>query len=84
MIWDEFQDESFTLPSDKPLTLVAYVAGMPKTAYIEFVGMGDLLPDMPAYLDSDSYVRVPLEATYQSAWLSCPEDMRELVESEAK
>jgi hypothetical protein len=79
VIWDEFQDELLTLPADKPFTLVAYVASLPKVAYIEFVGVGDPLPDMPAYLDLDSYVPVPLESTYQSAWSNCPEDMRDFV-----
>ena len=32
------------------------------------------------HLDTDSYVPVPLEATYQATWTSCPEDMREAVE----
>ena len=83
VIWDEFQDEPFVLPPDKRLTLVAYVASLPKTAYIELVGVGDQLPDMPAYLDLDSYVPVPLESTYQSAWFDCPDDMREYVEQNA-
>jgi hypothetical protein len=51
------------------------------TAYVEPVAVGDTMPDMPAYLDLDSYVPVPLEATYQAAWASCPEDMRETVET---
>ncbi|HVA48449.1 MAG TPA: hypothetical protein VNH11_18945 [Pirellulales bacterium] len=78
--WDEFQDEPFALPPEKRLTLVAYVASFPKVAYVEPVGIGDPLPYMPAYLDLDSYVRVPLESTYRAAWESCPEDMREFVE----
>jgi hypothetical protein len=84
-IWDEIEEKPFELPADKPLTLVAYVAGdvsvgIPKVAYIEPVAVGDELPDMPAYLDLDTYVPVPLEATYQATWASCPDDMRELVE----
>jgi hypothetical protein len=79
-IWDEIEDKPFTLPPDKPLTLAAYVAGLPKTAYVEPVGVGDPLPDGPAYLDPDSWVPVPLESTYQATWASCPEDMREAVE----
>jgi hypothetical protein len=79
-IWDEIEDKPFELPPDKPLTLAAYVADVPKTAYVEPVGVGDPLPDMPAYLDVDSYVPTPLEATYQTTWASCPEDMREAVE----
>jgi hypothetical protein len=79
-IWDEIEDQPFSLPPDKPLTLAAYVAGLPKTAYVEPVGVGDMLPDMPAYLDEDSYVPIPLERTYQATWDSCPADMREAVE----
>jgi hypothetical protein len=78
-IWDEIEEQSFALPPDKPLTLAAYVAAIPKVAYVEPVGVGDVLPDMPAYLDVDSYVPVPLEATYQAAWATCPEDMRAAV-----
>jgi hypothetical protein len=79
-IWDEIEEQPFELSPDKPLTLAAYVASTPKRAYVEPVGVGDVLPDMPAYLDPDSYVPVPLEATYQATWASCPEDMREAVE----
>ena len=79
-IWDEIEDQPFELPPGKPLTLATYYAGVPKTAYVEPVGVGDVMPDMAAYLDLDSYVPVPLEATYQATWESCPEDMREAVE----
>lgn len=79
-LWDEIEDQPFELPPDKPLTLAAYVAAVPKVAYVEPVAVGDVLPDMPAYLDPDSYVPVPLEATYHTTWASCPEDMREAVE----
>jgi hypothetical protein len=79
-IWDEIEDQPFELPPDKPLTLATYFAGVPKTAYVEPVAVGDVLPDMAAYLDLDSWVPVPLEATYQATWASCPEDMREAVE----
>ncbi len=79
-IWDEIEEQPFELPPDQPLTLAAYVATLPRTAYVEPVGVGDVLPDMPAYLDVDAYVPVPLEATYQAAWASCPEMVREVVE----
>ena len=79
-IWDEIEDKPFELPPDKPLTLAAYVARVPKAAYVEPVAVGDALPDMPAYLDPDSFVPIPLESTYQTTWASRPEDMREAVE----
>lgn len=86
VIWDEIDEEPFELPPDKPLTLAAYVAGDPQadmetTAYVELVGVGDKLPDMPAYLNRDGHVPVPLDATYQTAWATCPADLRELVET---
>ena len=85
-IWDEIEEEPFELPPDQPLTLAAYVAGdlsacIETTAYVELVGVGDLLPDMPVYLTRGGYVSVPLEATYQAAWATCPADLRELVET---
>lgn len=79
-IWDEFQEEPFRLPPETPLTLAAYVATFPKTAYVELLAVGDRLPDMPAYLDEDRYVPVPLGPTYESTWESCPDDMRAFVE----
>jgi hypothetical protein len=85
-IWDEIEEDPFELPPGKPLTLAAYVAGdlltgSEVTAYVECIGIGDTLPDMPAYLDRRGYVPVPLEATYQVAWATCPADLRELVET---
>jgi hypothetical protein len=52
-----------------------------RAEYVNLIGVGDTLPDMPAYLDGCGYVPVPLEATYQAAWATCPADMRELVET---
>jgi Protein of unknown function (DUF4058) len=80
-IWDQIEELPFELSSDKPLTLATYVAGEVKTAYVHPIGYSDMLPDMPAWLDEDSYVPVPLEATYQTTWRSCPADMREVVEN---
>ena len=80
-IWDEFEEQSFELPPGKPMTLAAYVAAEVKTAYVHPIGFDDVLPDMPAWLDEDSYVPVPLEATYQTTWDSCPADMRAVVEA---
>ncbi len=82
-IWDEFADEPFELPAGKRLTLVAYQAGSDFTAYIEPVGVGDTMPDMPLFLEPGAHVLVPLEATYAATWAVCPEPIRELVEPPA-
>ena len=85
--WDEIDDEEpFELPSDQPLTLAAYVAGdalaeIPPKAYVHPVGVGETMLDMPAYLDFDNYVPVPLEETYMATWAKCPADFRSVVET---
>jgi hypothetical protein len=84
-IWDEIEEAEFSLPPDKPLTLASYRAGSRSAgiltmAYVEPVGVGDALPDMPAYIEHFGYVMVPLEATYQATFADCPPDMRFLVE----
>ena len=85
-IWDEIEEQEFTLPPDKPLTLASYMAGSASagiitTAYVEPVGVGDVLPDMPVYIRNFGYVLVPLEATYTATFADCPSDMRVLVET---
>jgi len=79
VIWDELIDEPFELLSDKPLTLVVYSAGIPKKAYVEPVAVGDALPDMPIFLDPDTYILALLEAAYLATWESCPEEFREAI-----
>ena len=79
-IWDEFEDDDFTLPNDKPLTAVAYSAGDQKTAYVEPLAVGDMLPEMPLFLDLGNYVLTPLESTYMTTWNLYPEPLRRLLE----
>ena len=65
LIWDDLGGMPEPIPAVKPLTLVAYDAGPPKTAYVEPVAVGDVLKDMPLFLAPGWYVSLPLEATYQ-------------------
>ena len=69
------------MPAEKPLTLAAYDAGPPPTAYVEPVAVGDTLIDMPLFLAPDWYVSVPLEATYQAAYRGVPRHLREVLDS---
>jgi hypothetical protein len=71
-IWGEVTDETFHLPPDKPLTLVAYECGISTRAYIEPIAVGDSLPDMPLYFEPDSYVPIPLEQTYLTSFAAMP------------
>lgn len=80
LIWDRIKDEEFTLPSGKPLTLASYSAGNTITGYIEPVGVGDTLPDMPIFLTADRYVSCPLETTYLASWDAYPLPLRAALE----
>lgn len=82
-IWDEIGERPFELPSDKPLTVVAYRAVPIKTAYVEPVAVGDDLPDLPIFLTEDEYVPAPLEETYRASWAAFPADFKELLEAPA-
>jgi hypothetical protein len=80
-IWDEIEEEEFHFPDGKDRTLVSYETGAQRVAYIEPVAVHDLLPDMPLFLQNNLYVMVPLEATYQTAWNTLPEELRIAVET---
>jgi hypothetical protein len=79
-IWDEILEEPFELPPDKPLTLAAYSAGLPLVAYVEPVAVGDVLTEMPLFLEPECYVPAPLEATYQATWATCPAPLKDAVD----
>jgi hypothetical protein len=79
-LWEEIADASYRAPADTPLTLAAYSAGRPKTAYVEPIAVGDRLPEMPLFLDPGWYVSAPLEATYQAAWRGMPRRWRDVLE----
>ncbi|MGP0065872.1 MAG: DUF4058 family protein [Isosphaeraceae bacterium] len=79
-IWDQFEEEDFELPADKPLVLAAYDAGPPPAAYVETIAVGEALPDMPLFLKPEFYVPAPLEATYQTTWNLFPTALKGLLE----
>jgi hypothetical protein len=80
-IWDEILEEEFTFPEDKDRILVSYETGAVHAAYVEPVGVGDALPEMPLFLAGGLHVLVPLEPTYQAAWDASPLEMRRAVET---
>ena len=80
-IWDQFVEEDFELPADQRLTLAAYDAGPPPSAYVEFVAVAEALPEMPIFLKPEFYVPAPLEETYGTTWEDFfPTPMKRLVE----
>lgn len=81
-IWDEIIEEDFTFPEGKDRLLVSYESGEERTAYVEPVGVGDVLrEDMPLFVAAGMHVPVPLESTYQQAWEASSEEMRRAVET---
>jgi hypothetical protein len=64
----EWENEEYAPPPDKPLTVASYSADDVTTAYVEHISAGDVLPEMPLFLEPELYVHVPLEATYLEAW----------------
>ena len=70
-IWAAIYQESFVLPMNKPLTLVAYEYKTTR-AYIDPIAVGDSLPNMPIFLESGRFVFIPLEETYTAAFVGMP------------
>jgi hypothetical protein len=71
-IWPRLGGDDYIQPPDKPLTLVSYEAGdasgSPHRCYVQPVAPGDVLPEMPLFLEPEEYVNVPLERAYQIAY----------------
>jgi hypothetical protein len=83
-IWDELGDQPFEAPPGKPLIVASYIGGDIPTAYVESVGVGDVLPSLPIFLSETRYIPAPLEATYQEAWAIFPSMLKELLEPTAE
>ena len=82
LIWDEFLEEDFVPPKGKDRILASYEMGKTEqTAFVEVVGIGDVLPEMPLFLAPELHVMVPLEPTYAATWNASPEDLRIAVET---
>jgi hypothetical protein len=81
LIWTEITDEPFAFPPGKDRILASYEAGEEKSAYVEPLALNDNLPDMPLFLASGMHVKVPLQATYLTAWDACSAALREAVEA---
>lgn len=79
-IWGEFSDQPLELPAAEPLTLAAYSSGPLKRAYVEPTAVGRSLLEMPLFLDPETYINVPLEATYMGAFRGVPRKWQQVLE----
>ncbi len=79
-IWEKLNESDFELPADQPLTLVAYRADRSPEAFVEPIGVGQILPEMPVFLEPEAYLPLELEPTYQSAWEAVPRYWQEVIQ----
>jgi len=81
-IWMELEEEEAEpLPEGKDRVAVSYECldgGV--RGYVEPIGLGEPLPDMPIFLRPDGCVMVPLEKTYSSAFSTVPARWRRVIE----
>ncbi len=83
VIWSSFSDEEEPIDPAAPLTFASYVAPAPRRmpeAYVETLGLGSLLPEMPLFLEPGAYVNVPLEDTYLPAYRGMPAYWQDVIE----
>lgn len=74
------QPESPGVSNDQPLSVMAYRSDIVPNAYFSPVAVGEPLPDMPLFYDTDHYVNVPLERTYLEAWERVPDRWTRVIE----
>lgn len=56
-------------PTDRPVALLSYcAAGRQIPAYLEFLSVGEELPEMPLFLTTERYVNLPLAETYTATY----------------
>ena len=82
-IWEEVAGEEYAAPFDKPLTQAAYESELSVRAYVVPMAVGDVLTDMPLFLEPGKAVEVPLEATYCAAVAEVPRRWRRVLETPA-
>jgi hypothetical protein len=80
-VWDEIAGEEYHPAAGQPLTVAAYETALTVRAYVRCLAVGDLLPDMPLFLEPNACVQVPLEATYHTAFAAMPQRWRQVLEA---
>lgn len=81
VIWEEITGHEYEPPTHKPYTLAAYETDVSVRAYVQSVGLSDVLPDMPLFLEPDGCVEVPLDATYRTAFGLMPRRWSRVLEA---
>ncbi|HEX7450185.1 MAG TPA: hypothetical protein VF306_21680 [Pirellulales bacterium] len=82
MIWQSLvEDGNSIAQANRRHSLAAYVGGPMPQAFCEQAQVGARLPEMPLFLSSDTYISVPLEETYTSAFTRVPLFWRKVLDS---
>jgi hypothetical protein len=81
-IWDYFEDEPFPLTASRNRVFASYESAPVKTAFLETLGVDDVLPDMPLFIAPGQHIAVPLEDTYLRAMADTPQSVKRLVDCE--
>ena len=76
---NEIGCEDYVLDRARPLTVAAYVGGAVVDAFVAHFAVGDPIPEMPLFLTSENYIRVPLEPAYMAAWEDVPPQYQEVL-----
>lgn len=78
LLLEEYGGATFELPENQPLTLGSYLATDLPTAYIEPLAVGEALPSLPIFLESETdYVPAPLESSYNESFAALPRQLKE-------
>jgi len=77
---NEIGTEEYVLGADRPLTSAAYVSGADLVdALVNHFAIGQPIPEMPLFLTTENYIRVPLEAAYIAAWEDVPPQYQQIL-----
>jgi hypothetical protein len=66
---------------EEPLSFTSLRVSDHVAGFVELSAVGQNVPTMPLFLNSDRYVNVPLNESYEQAWTSLPRPWQEILES---
>lgn len=67
-IWDAVDGRDYPFDPAKPFAADSFVADRVNEVYANSLGLGDEWPDTPLFLDAETYIELPLAATYAQAF----------------
>jgi len=79
--WAFFDTQDVTPPTEQSVCVASYLASQIAEAYVEYLGYGEPLPDMPLFLEYRAHVVAPLEETYMAAYEDMPRFHKAILEA---